>query len=72
MRGLADSEAPRHVIEIDDESQAFICAGAWERRSGEEHYYGSHYRVAAKSGDAAAWAFSAPADDCDSITETRN
>jgi hypothetical protein len=63
MRRLSDSEAPRHVIEVDDDSADFTCQGAWEIKNGERHYCGSTFRSAAKPGDTAYWSFSAPSDD---------
>jgi hypothetical protein len=63
LRRLADAEAPRHVVEVDDTEPGFSCQGAWERRSGEGYYCGAGYRTAAKAGDTAQWVFAAPSDD---------
>ncbi|MCC6731548.1 MAG: hypothetical protein IT208_19665 [Chthonomonadales bacterium] len=63
LRRLRDAAAPRHVVEVDDESPGFIAAGAWERVGGEVRGVGSGYRRARKPGAVARWRFRAPAAD---------
>jgi hypothetical protein len=63
MRRLRDPEAPRHVLEVDDDSPGFACQGAWETQAGEGHYAGASYRRAAKPGSTASWSLVAPSTD---------
>lgn len=70
LRRLKDDAAPRHIIEVDDQSPGFACQGAWEELAGECGYYGRGYRSAAKPGDTARWTFTAPAVDTYSLFAT--
>ena len=63
MKRMQDSEAPRHVIELDDSGFDFTCTGAWEIKAGETGFMGSGYHVARKPGESATYKFTAPATD---------
>lgn len=62
-RRLVSDEVPREIIEMDDHEPGFACTGAWELRSGENHYAGNGFRLARKPGDTARWSFAIPAAD---------
>lgn len=63
MRRMLDKDAPKHAIEVDDDSPDCAVDGAWEIKGGEDHYYGVGYRAARKPGECVRWSFTSPSAD---------